>query len=178
MARTFDFTIPFTAYDQTYTQGQIALGFSSINFNYTLSAESIAVPTLSCFSTTTQFILSGSLRTDGPRTGLSATSSNILLRLPSSVGNQDYYGMLTTSTYTSATSGWTCTVGFADRNFVNTVINLSGSKLNSAVLGTSMIDNPLTDTAFVENTTNNVYTTTNGRTRTVAEHLRLHRQNG
>lgn len=146
MSRTYALTLPVAAYTQSFAANR-----NLITATYTLSSETfLATPPLSGDATYCRSELYVNLGpVTGPSLTLSAGNADIRLRYPSIYGNQDVYGYLTTSTYTSATSAFTASVKFGDNfrlintNVFNTVFDLSGNGFTSVIQSTSQLDNPM-----------------------------------
>jgi len=126
--------ITFTPTTSAYS-GTISLTASG-------NITSSSTPGLSGTSTTNiyslKFLLSSS-RAEG----LSANPNEINLSIGSSIGNVNVQGKLAGATFTPTTSSALFTIKFNDANFKTTTINVSANKSSAAVVGDSVIDNPL-----------------------------------
>ena len=141
MSRTYDVTLPVTAYTQVYSIASNPRGATVV---YTLSAETmLATPPLSGNGSVCQFKLSADFGVSSNGISLSATPTAVMLYFPSTFGDQSSYGYITTSTYSSAASGFTATLNFRDLNFLNTVVDLSGNNATSIIQTSTVVDNPM-----------------------------------
>ena len=182
MSRTYARTLPVAAYTQSFAANR-----NLITITYTLSSETfLATPPLSGDANYCQSQLYVNLGpTPGPSLTLSAAATDIRLRFPSMYGNQDFYGMVTTSTYSSATSAFTVSVDFGDAlnlvdpNVMNTFFDLSGNGITSVIQAASQMDNPMYVPSVVVNSPpSQPLSAVNINFRTVANHLRLQNNNG
>jgi hypothetical protein len=156
LVSTYSVTIPASgAIDNNFRSG--VLSGSSTVFNGTIAL------TLSALS--------------ARPTELAAAGNSIVLTLPSKYGNNIFYGYLRGSTFYSALSVATFSIGFYGSDFISTNIGLSANKSRIVVdstYGTSIIDIPFIDVGtFNNDATNNI-----SYFHTVADFCRQWSQNG
>ena len=172
MSITYNVTLPIVASTQAYA---FYPGHTGVSVTYALSTEPMLQSPLSGADTYCHSQLICSLSTNGgPVFALSAAAGNIILRYPSAIGNQDLYGRLTTSTFSSAASSFTATIAFDNLNFFNTSISLSGNKTTSIIESSTTIDNPMYNLDAVLADTQSA----NLKFRTVGRHVRAANLNG
>lgn len=107
---------------------------------------------------------------------LSASPTSIYLEISGYNGNIDNYGYVdpvNSNTWTQLNSGGTFNVLFTNPDFLNTVISLSANKTSVIVLGTSIIDSPLTSGSPAVNLVYNGLSANNDYILTNYSHARL-----
>lgn len=174
----YEYTLPLTGtvvQNVTYV-GTTATTLSGITGTLNLSADTTLKTTLCTgggFGT--RYIFNFSVRPGPTGLTLSATSTDLLLTLPSSRGGTLVYGYVDSSTLNGTTSAFTLNVKFNDTNFLATTLQLSGIRGTCTFGPATQIDNPLvilnapsvTTVYRGLSTTNSYFRTTSRQTRLV-----------